>query len=418
MNLPKMVEVKQMIKQPRLEDPIGEVHKELKRKKLGDKILKGQRIAITAGSRGITNIREILCAVVEEVKAADAKPFIIPSMGSHGGATAHGQVETLRSLGITEESMGCRIVSSMEVEEIGSIGGTPVYVDRNAFNADGIIVVGRVKPHTDFKGIIESGVMKMIAIGLGKQKGAEMIHHNLYEGYHNLLPAAARLIMGKCRIIMGLALLENAHHETAKIIALEPSEIEAAELKLLEEAKALLARLPFKEIDLLIVEEIGKNISGVGMDTNVTGRFWMPGESDPASPRINKIVVLDLTPETEGNAIGIGLADLTTRRLVDKINYESTFVNCLTQGSCDTGKTPIWLPNDRDAITTALRIIGPIDSAKARVVRIKNTMELDHLWISCSLLVEVNRSPEVARLLHVESDPKEMQFDVLGTLIR
>jgi hypothetical protein len=418
MNLPKMVEVKQMIKQPRLEDPIGEVHKELKRKKLGDKILKGQRIAITAGSRGITNIREILCAVVEEVKAADAKPFIIPSMGSHGGATAHGQVETLRSLGITEESMGCRIVSSMEVEEIGSIGGTPVYVDRNAFNADGIIVVGRVKPHTDFKGIIESGVMKMIAIGLGKQKGAEMIHHNLYEGYHNLLPAAARLIMGKCRIIMGLALLENAHHETAKIIALEPSEIEAAELKLLEEAKALLARLPFKEIDLLIVEEIGKNISGVGMDTNVTGRFWMPGESDPASPRINKIVVLDLTPETEGNAIGIGLADLTTRRLVDKINYESTFVNCLTQGSCDTGKTPIWLPNDRDAITTALRIIGPIDSAKARVVRIKNTMELDHLWISCSLLEEVNRSPEVARLLHVESDPKEMQFDVLGTLIR
>lgn len=418
MSLPKMVEVKQMIMQPRFEDPIGEVHKELRRKKLGDKILKGQRIAITAGSRGITNIREILRAVVEEVKAADAKPFIIPAMGSHGGATAHGQVETLRSLGITEESMGCRIVSSMEVEEIGCIGGTPVYVDRNALNADGIIVVGRVKPHTDFKGIIESGVMKMIAIGLGKQKGAEMIHHNLYEGYHNLLPAAARLIMEKCSIIMGLALLENAHHETAKIIALEPFEIEAAELKLLDEAKALLARLPFKEIDLLIVEEIGKNISGVGMDTNVTGRFWMPGESDSAAPRINKIVVLDLTPETEGNAIGIGLADLTTRRLVEKINYESTFVNCLTQGSCDTGKTPIWLPNDRDAISTALRIIGPIDSAKARVVRIRNTMELDHLWISCSLLEEVHGSPELARLIHVESEPREMQFDVLGTLIR
>ncbi len=418
MSLPKMVEVKQVIIQPRLEDPIGEVHKELRRKKLGDKILKGQRIAITAGSRGITNIPEILRAVVEEVKAADAKPFIIPAMGSHGGATAHGQVETLRSLGITEESMGCRIVSSMEVEEIGSIRGTPVYVDRNAFNADGIIVVGRVKPHTDFKGIIESGVMKMIAIGLGKQKGAEMIHHNLYEGYHNLLPAAARLIMEKCRIIMGLALLENAHHETSKIMALELYEIEAAELKLLEEAKTLLARIPFKEIDLLIVEEIGKNISGVGMDTNVTGRFWMPGESDPNSPRIDKIVVLDLTHETEGNAIGIGLADLTTRRLVDKINYESTFVNCLTQGSCDTGKTPIWLPNDRDAITTALRILGPIDGEKARVVRIKNTMELDHLWISCSLLEEVHGSPELAALIHIESEPKEMQFDVLGTLIR
>jgi len=224
--------------------------------------------------------------------------------------------------------------------------------------------------------------------------------------------------MEKCRIIMGLALLENAHHETSKIMALELYEIEAAELKLLEEAKTLLARIPFKEIDLLIVEEIGKNISGVGMDTNVTGRFWMPGESDPNSPRIDKIVVLDLTHETEGNAIGIGLADLTTRRLVDKINYESTFVNCLTQGSCDTGKTPIWLPNDRDAITTALRILGPIDGEKARVVRIKNTMELDHLWISCSLLEEVHGSPELAALIHIESEPKEMQFDVLGTLIR
>lgn len=418
MSLPKMVEVKQMIIQPRLEDPIGEVHRELRRKKLGDKILKGQSIAITAGSRGITNISEILRAVVEEVKGADAKPFIIPAMGSHGGATAHGQVETLRSLGVTEESMGCRIVSSMEVDEVGNIGGTPIYVDRNALKADGVIVVGRVKPHTDFKGIIESGIMKMIAIGLGKQKGAEMIHHNLYEGYHNLLPAAARLIMGKCRIVMGLALLENARHETAKIIALEPFEIEAVELKLLEEAKALLARLPFKEIDLLIIEEIGKNISGVGMDTNVTGRFWMPGESDPAAPRINKIVVLDLTPETEGNAIGIGLADLTTRRLVDKINYESTFVNCLTQGSCDTGKTPIWLPNDRDAITTALRIIGPIDGTKARVVRIRNTMDLERLWISWSLAEEVRRSPELAKLVHIESELREMQFDVLGTLIR
>ncbi len=202
-------------------------------------------------------------------------------MGSHGGATPHGQVETLRSLGITEESVCAPIISSMEVDKIGEIKGTPVYIDRNALRADGIIVVGRVKPHTDFKGEIESGLMKMMAIGLGKQKGAEMIHHNLYEGYHTLLPAAARLIMEKAPILMGLALLENARHETAKVVALEPEEFEAAELKLLQEAKSLLARLPFQELDVLVVEEIGKNISGVGMDTNVTGRFWMPGESDP-----------------------------------------------------------------------------------------------------------------------------------------
>ena len=190
----------------------------------------------------------------------------------------------------------------MEVDKIGEIKGTTVYVDRNALRADGVIVVGRIKPHTDFKGNIESGLMKMMAIGLGKQKGAEMIHHNLYDGYHTILPAAARLIMEKAPIIMGLAILENARHETAKVVALEPKEFETAELQLLNEAKDLLARLPFSELDVLVVEEIGKNISGIGMDTNVTGRFWMPGESDPKAPRINKIVVLDLSEEAHGNA--------------------------------------------------------------------------------------------------------------------
>jgi hypothetical protein len=418
MSFPKMVEARQVIDQPRLDDYVTEIRRQLNSKGLAKKVRRGQRIAITAGSRGIANIPEILRTVVEEVKAAGGEPFIIPAMGSHGGATPHGQVETLRSLGITEESICAPIISSMEVDKIGEIKGTPVYIDRNALRADGIIVVGRVKPHTDFKGEIESGLMKMMAIGLGKQKGAEMIHHNLYEGYHTLLPAAARLIMEKAPILMGLALLENARHETAKIIALEPEEFEAAELKLLQEAKGLLARLPFQELDLLVVEEIGKNISGVGMDTNVTGRFWMPGESDPDAAKIDKIVVLDLSEETHGNAIGIGLADLTTRRVFDKIDYPSTYVNCLTQGTCATGKVPIWLPNDRDAIDTALRVIGPVDRAKVKMMVIKNTQELEHFWISESLAEQIRKDKKLAKRVELLGDLREVQFDVLGTLIK
>lgn len=418
MSFPRMVEARQVFDQPTLDDYVTEVRRQLNSKGLAKRIKKGQRIAITAGSRGIANIPVILRTVVEEVKAAGGEPFLIPAMGSHGGATAHGQVEALRTLGITEESVCAPIVSSMEVDKIGEIKGTPVYVDRNALRADGIIVVGRIKPHTDFKGEIESGLMKMMAIGLGKQKGAEMIHHNLYEGYHSLLPAAARLIMEKAPVTMGLALLENAYHETCKVVALEPREFEAAELDLLKEAKTLLPRLPFKELDLLVVEEIGKNISGVGMDTNVTGRFWMPGESDPDAAKIDKIVVLDLSPETHGNAIGIGLADLTTRRVFDKIDYPSTYVNCLTQGTCATGKIPIWLPNDRDAIDTALRIMGPIDRSKARAIVVKNTQELEHIWISESLAEQVRKDKRLARRVELLGEPREVQFDVLGTLIK
>jgi hypothetical protein len=278
--------------------------------------------------------------------------------------------------------------------------------------------VGRVKPHTDFKGAIESGLMKMVAIGLGKQQGAELIHGNLGKGYHELIPAVARFILSKANIVMGLAVLENARHEIAKAQALLPEEFESEEIALLAEAKELIARLPFPEIDVLIVEEIGKNISGVGMDTNVTGRFWMDGESDPRAPRINKIVALDLSPETHGNAIGIGLADLTTRRLVDKIDYDKTFVNCLTQCSCETGRTPIWLPSDRDAIATALRACGPIDTDNARVVRIKNTLELERFWVSEALANDISQNKRYEERIEIVGQAHEMRFDVLGALVK
>ncbi len=416
--LPRMVEARLLVESPVLADPIGSLREELRAKGLADRIRPGRRIAITAGSRGIARIPEILAAVVEEVRAAGGEPFLVSSMGSHGGATAHGQVEVLRSLGITEERVGAPIVSSMDVEEVGRVDGVSVYLDRNALRADGILDVGRVKPHTDFKGTIESGLMKMLAIGLGKQKGAEMIHGYLRRGYHELMPAAARLILQKTNVVMGLAVVENAHHRVAKVKALLPDEIEREEPRLLEEAKALLARLPFRSLDVLIVEEMGKHISGVGMDTNVTGRFWIEGESEPRAPVVDKIVVLDLAPESHGNAIGIGLADLTTRRLVDKIDHEQTFVNCLTQGTCHTGKTPMWLPSDRAAIETALRMCGPLNGRPTRVVRIKNTLDLERIWVSEGLAEEFQKASVEPPALEWVGEPREMQFDVLGTLAR
>jgi len=419
MKLPKMARAKQIFHQPEVADVQAKIKDELEKKNLKGRVKRGQRIAVTAGSRGIANIPLILETIVAELKALGAEPFIITAMGSHGGATPEGQIEVLRTLGISEESVGAPIEAGMEVEVVGALlDGVTIYLSRIALEADGIFVVGRVKPHTDFKGEIESGLLKMLAIGLGNQKGAEMIHWHKYDGYHRILPEAGKLIAEKTNIVMGLALLENAHHETVEIRALHPEEFYEREKKLLETAKGLLPRLPFREIDVLVVEEIGKNISGVGMDTNVTGKFWMPGEHDPRAAEIKKIAVLDLSEETNGNAIGIGLADVTTRRAFEKIDHHQTYVNCLTQGSGETGKIPPYLANDRDAIATAIRISGPIRPEESRVIRIKNTQELGTLYISEALVEELSRSPELQRRLVLLGEPGEMQFDVMGYLAR
>jgi len=419
MQLPKMAKVRQVFDQPGIKDIPAKIREELEKKRLKDRVKPGQRIAVTAGSRGIANIPLILKTIVAELKAVGAEPFLVPAMGSHGGATPEGQIQVLHSLGVTEESVGAPIEASMEVELVGCLpDGVEIYLSRVALKADGIFVVGRVKPHTDFKGDIESGLLKMMAIGLGNQKGAEMIHWHRYDGYHRILPEAGRLIAEKTNIVMGLALLENAYHKTAEIHALYPEEFYEKEIQLLETAKDLLPRLPFNDIDVLVVEELGKNISGVGMDTNVTGRFWMPGEHDPRAPSVKKIAVFDLTEETHGNAIGIGLADVTTRRAFEKIDYHQTYVNCLTQGSGETGKIPPFLANDRDAIATAIRISGPIQPEAARVIRIKNTQELEALYISEALVDELRASPELQKRLVLDEEPREMQFDVMGYLAR
>ena len=419
MKLPKMAKAKQIFHQPEVADIPAKIKDELEKKNLKDRVKRGQRIAVTAGSRGIANIPLILRTIVAELKALGVEPFIITAMGSHGGATPEGQIEVLHSLGISEESVGAPIMASMEVEVVGALpDGVDIYLSRIALEADGIFVVGRVKPHTDFKGEIESGLLKMLAIGLGNQKGAEMIHWHKYDGYHRILPEAGKFIAKKTNIVMGLALLENAHHETAEIHVLHPEEFYEREKQLLETAKGLLPRLPFREIDVLVVEEIGKNISGVGMDTNVTGKFWMAGEHDPHAPKIEKIAVLDLSEETHGNAIGIGLADVTTRRAFEKIDYHQTYVNCLTQGSGETAKIPPFLANDHDAIATAIRISGPIQPEESRVVRIKNTQELETLYISEALVEELSTSPELQKHLALLEEPREMQFDVIGYLAR
>jgi hypothetical protein len=419
MQLPKMARAKQLFEQLEITDIPSKIREELLKKNLRNRIKPGQRIAVTAGSRGISNISLIIKTIVDELKAVGAQPFVLSAMGSHGGATPEGQFEVLESLGITEVSIGAPIKSSMEVDIIGTLpGGIDIYLSRIALEADGIFVVGRIKPHTDFKGEIESGLLKMIAIGLGNQKGAEMIHWHRYDGYHRILPESGKLITEKANIVMGLALMENAHHNTALIEALLPEEFYEKELVLLEKAKEILPRLPFRNIDVLIVEEIGKNISGVGMDTNVTGRFWMPNEHDPRAPEIKKIAVLDLTEESHGNAIGIGLADVTTRRAFEKIDYHQTYVNCLTQGSGETGKIPPYLANDREAIATAIRISGPISPKDARVIRIKNTQELETIYISEALVKDLQNDPELQKRLKLVEELKEMQFDVMGYLAR
>jgi hypothetical protein len=417
--LPRMVKVQQQIDSPQLDDFVAAIRSELDRSGIKDRISPDAEIAITAGSRGVAHYPQILAAIVDEVKQAGGQPFVIPSMGSHGGATPEGQIEVLHSLGITSETIGSPIRASMEVEQIGTLqNGNPVFVDRIANHADGIIVVGRVKPHTDFKGEIESGLMKMMVIGLGKQKGAEMIHRHRSEGYHRILPEASRLILKKTPILLGVAIVENAHHEIAIVKALSPDEIEHEEKKLLEQAKTLIARLPFSDIDVLIVEEIGKEISGTGMDTNVVGRFWLPGESEPLAPVIKRIVVLDLTEHSHGNAVGLGLADVTTQRVVSQIDYQATFCNVLTAGHTETGRTPIFLPNDRAAIRMALQTSVPINSTAARVVRIKNTLQLGTFWVSESIKAEIEQNPDLQERLLIQSDPHQLQFDILGNLAR
>ena len=397
MNYPKMYRVGQIFEVPKVDNIEETLSQELESIQIHSCIKAGARIAITAGSRGVANIDRILKHLVYILKENSAKPFLIPAMGSHGGGTSEGQLEILKSLKITENSIGAPILSSMEVVEIGkSSFGFPVLVDKHAAEADGIIVVNRVKPHTEFEGPIESGLMKMMAIGIGKHKGCIQVHkQTIAYGYREVIPEIGRVILENLPVLFGVALVENVYDETAIIKAVPHSQFLVDEEKLLVRAKTLMARLPFDNIHVLIVDKMGKNISGTGMDTNVIGRIMFIGEREPEKPKITRIVVLDLAEESHGNAIGVGLADYTTQRLVEKIDLGVTATNSIAGMTPEKGRIPIALRTDKEAVEVALNTIGAVDPEEARIVHIKNTLEIAEFDISEALLGETKGREEL-----------------------
>jgi hypothetical protein len=409
--IPKMVRIRQKFDSTKIENPGEVLRAELQKPGTVDRIKPGQQVAIAVGSRGVRNIDLFTKLTVEAIQAAGAHPYIVPSMGSHGGATAEGQAEVLHHLGISEETMGCPIRSSMEVVKIAELeNGLPVYVDQIASTADAIVVINRVKPHTAFRGRIESGIMKMIAIGLGKQRGAEACHQLGFKYMAENVPAMANLMIEKLPIVFGVALVENAFDETCRIEVIPAEKVEEREVELLEEAKARLPKLLFDQIDVLVIDYIGKNISGDGMDPNITGRYPTPYAH--GGPEVSKMVVLDLTKESKGNANGVGTADYTTKRLIDKMDKPGTFINGLTSTVCAPTKVSTYLDNDKYAIKAAVKTCNILDYTTCRLVRIKDTLHLGEIEISVNLLEEARKHPDIEIL----SEPYEWEFDSEGYL--
>lgn len=414
-DFPKIFKIRQKIDAPRLQNVEKRVNKLLDQFDLSKKVKKGERVGLTAGSRGIKDKPKVLKTIIERLKDLGASPFVVPCMGSHGGATAEGQIEVLESLGITEMSIGAPILSSTEVQEIGQTKfGTPVLVDKNLYGADKIIVVNRIKPHTDFEGEIESGLVKMMVIGMAKPKGALMVHRmTIQHGFPDILAEVAPILLKRLPIFFGVGIIENPYDETAFIELVRPEELIEKEKSLLRKAKELVPFLSFREIDVLIVDEMGKNISGAGMDTNVIGRNLFIGGTKSNKPKITRIFVRDLTEVSHGNATGIGMADYTTKRLVDKIDYPATRINATTGMSPENGRVPIFFEQDREALETAHYNSGVFNPKDLRIVWIKNTLELEYLYASQALLKEARSNTR----LEILSNPFEFPFDQNGNLI-
>jgi hypothetical protein len=409
--IPNMIKIRQKFDATKLENPIEVLRQELQKPGAVDRILPGQSVAVAVGSRGIAHIGEITKATIDAIRDAGAYPFIVPCMGSHGGATADGQTEVLSHFGITEALMGVPICSSMEVIELAKLpNGLPIYVDRIASEADAIVVINRVKPHTAFRGIVESGILKMIAIGLGKQKGAEACHQLGFKYMAENVPATAKVMIGLLPIVFGVALVENAYDETCRVEVLPIEIVETREPELLEEAKARLPKILFSQLDVLVIDYIGKNISGDGMDPNVTGRYPTPYAA--GGPDVSKMVVLDLTPETKGNANGVGTADFTTRRLVDKIDLDATYANGLTSTVCAPTKIATTLANQEDTIKAAIKTCNVLDYTTCRLVRIQDTLHLGEIEISTTLLEEAMQHADIEIL----SDAYVWSFNEEGDL--
>jgi Lactate racemase N-terminal domain len=392
---PRMCNIIQRFENPSVADIPGTVREQLAARGLDRTVRPGQTVAITAGSRGIANIAVILREVAAWFTSLGARPFIVPAMGSHGGGTAAGQVKMLGSLGVTEEFVGVPIRATMETVIVATTSnGLPVHFDRYASEADHVFVVGRVKPHTKFVGPVESGLHKMMLIGLGKHEGAKVYHRGILTmSFPEIIDAVAEQVLRKCRVCGGMAIIENARDETALIEVVPPDQFAVREPELLRLANEWLPRLPFPDVDLLIVDYIGKNISGVGMDANVIGRKFNDHQATPQDlARCRRILVRQLTKETYGNATGIGLAEFTTRRCVDAIDPDVTRINCVTGLHPEAAMIPITLANDEQAVESALQTIGLIEPENARVMQISDTLHLTRVRVSEAYFDEVRQS--------------------------
>ena len=412
---PQMCDVIQTFDTPRVADIVGTVRQQMQSLQLESIVRPGQTVAIPAGSRGITNIGLILREIAAYFTAIGASPFVVPAMGSHGGGTVEGQLKMLRSLGITEESVGVPIRATMETVIVAQTSNElPVHFDKYASEADHVFVVGRVKPHTRFVGPVESGLHKMMLIGLGKHEGAKIYHRGILTmSFTEIVDAVAEQVLRVCRVCGGMAILENAEDETALIEAVQPRHFSQREPELLVMANRWLPRLPFEDVDLLIVDRIGKNISGVGMDSNVIGRKYEDHKATAQDQaRCRRILVRSLTPETYGNATGIGMAEFTTQRCVDQIDPESTRINCITGMHPEAAMIPITLPDDAAAVESALQTIGMTEPEDARILQISDTLHLTRVRVSRACFDDVRRAAH----LRLEGDPYDFPVGPDGWL--
>lgn len=409
--LPQIMKVSQTFDNTKLDDVEGDLNQKLIDKNIKDKIKPGMKIAITGGSRGISSYKELMKTIVSFVKKCGATPFIIPSMGSHGGGTSEGQENMLKKLGITKESVGCEIISSMDVVEVGRTSkDLPVYIDKNAANADGIILLNRVKLHTSFRGKYESGLIKMMAIGLAKRKGADMTHFLRYENMAENLVEVGKIALNNLNIICGVASIENGYNEVADVFVLNKDEILQEEPKILEKSKRLMPRIYLDDIDVLIVNEIGKNISGTGVDTNIVGRFHTNAAS--GGPNTVKLGFLDISEKSGGNGNGMGLADFVSKKFFRKIDFESTYINAITSTEPNSVKLPLVLDNDKYVFQGCVKLCGVKNIQDIKLVIINNTKELDEIYMSKSAFENTVDKSKVKK----ESELFDIPFDEEGNL--
>ena len=405
--IPNMLRVKQNFENHKLDDVASVLKMQIARPGIKEKISTGKSIAVGVGSRGVSNIGVAVKALVESLKDLGANPFVFPAMGSHAGGTEESQKALLAGYGITEETMGVEIKATMEtVVPVVLEDGTKVHMDKNASEADGVIVINRVKPHTNFRGSIESGICKMLTIGMGKLNGASELHGTYpMSQFGTALPNAASKLIEKIPFLFGVGMVEDAYDNTAIIEAIPSAELLEKEAQLQIKAKELMGRICFEQIDILVVDEIGKEISGAGCDPNITGNKYEPGFEKPA---VSKLVLLDLTDKTKGNATGFAAADVITKKLFDKIDFPTTYANVVASSRLDGGKVPIPMATGNKAVRLAAKTLNGIDPLKARIVRIKNTLKLDEIYVSESMLEEVNNNS----ILEKVSEAAEMSFDI------